>query len=34
MLDLQPEIVANKLMHADNFIDFLLLMQERDGEYA
>lgn len=31
MLELQPEVVANKLMHADNFIDFLLLMQERES---
>lgn len=29
MLDLAPEVVANRLMHADNLIDFLLLMQER-----
>ena len=29
MLDLQPEVVSNKLMHSDNFIDVLLLMQDR-----
>lgn len=28
MLDLQPETVSNKLMHADNLVDFLLLIQE------
>jgi|688.fasta_scaffold533864_2 hypothetical protein len=28
MLDLQPESISNKLMHADNMIDFLLLVQE------
>ena len=31
MLDLQPEVVSNKLMHADNVIDFMVLMQERHG---
>ena len=34
MLDLQPEVVSNKLMHSDNFIDLLILMQERTGLYA
>lgn len=34
MLDLQPDTVSNKLMHSDNFIDFLLLVQERAGPYA
>lgn len=28
MLDLQPESISNKLMHADNLVDFLLLIQE------
>lgn len=31
MLDLQPEVVSNKVMHCDNFIDFLILLQERSG---
>lgn len=30
MVDLNAEYVSNKLMHADNLIDFLLLIQERE----